>query len=108
MSMNINPAAAASIAGTSRAAARGGEADSQTAEANRQQDRVNAPAGKSGEAAVDAGEETDDRGADGRQLLDSFERSEPEDHHDGSRENSAEEQSEEENIDSSEGLDLQM
>ena len=36
--MNINPsAAAASIAGTSRAAARGGEADSQAIESTRQQ-----------------------------------------------------------------------
>ena len=74
--MNINPSAA-SIAGTSRAAARGGEADNQAAEATRQQTAAEKPAGKDSESnAVDAGDQTDDRGGNGRQMLDTFERSE--------------------------------
>ena len=74
--MNINPAAAASVAGTARAAARGGEADSQATESTRQQSKVDSPAGKSGESAVEAGDQTEDRDADGRQLYDTFEQSE--------------------------------
>lgn len=71
--MNINPAAAASIAGTARAAGRGGESDNQTTEAARQQATSETPAGKSSESAVDAGDQTQDRGGDGRQVLDVFE-----------------------------------
>ena len=54
--MNINPAAAASIAGTARAAGRGGESDNQATEATRQQSTSETPAGKSSESTVDAGE----------------------------------------------------
>ncbi len=74
--MNINPsAAAASIAGTSRAAARGGEADSQAVESTRQQATADKPGGKSADSnAIDAGEQTGDRHGNGRQLLDQFER----------------------------------
>ena len=81
--MNINPganaSAAASVAGTSRAAARGGEADNQATEATRQQAAADSPAGKSQEATVDAGEQTNDRGGNGRQVLDVFEREEQDD-----------------------------
>ncbi len=74
--MNINPsAAAASIAGTSRAAARGGEADSQAVESTRQQATAEKPGGKSGDSnAIDAGDQTGDRHGNGRQMLDQFER----------------------------------
>jgi hypothetical protein len=74
--MNINPsAAAASIAGTGRAAARGGEADAQAMEATRQQATADKPGGKSADSnAIDAGDQTSDRDGDGRQLLDQFER----------------------------------
>jgi hypothetical protein len=77
--MNINPAAAASIAGTARAAGRGGESDNQATESTRQQSTTEAPAGKSSESAVDAGDQTQDRGGDGRQVLDVFEHAEQED-----------------------------
>ena len=71
--MNINPAAAASIAGTARAARRGGESDNQATESTRQRSTTEAPAGKSSESTVDAGDQTQDRGGDGRQVLDVFE-----------------------------------
>ncbi len=75
--MNINPSAAASVAGTSHAAARGGEADNQASEATRQQSTAEAPAGKSAESnAVDAGDQAGDRHGNGRQVLDIFEHSE--------------------------------
>jgi len=70
--MNINPAAAASVAGTSRAARSGGESDNQATEATRQKSAADAPGGKTGEAAIDAGDSTQDRGGDGRQVLDVF------------------------------------
>lgn len=74
--MNINPSAAASVAGSSRAASRGGEADNQAVEATRQQSVAEKPAGKSADSnAVDAGDQTGDRGGNGRQLLDVFDRS---------------------------------
>ncbi len=77
--MNINPSAAASVAGTSRAAARGGESENQSAEATKQQAKSDAPGGKGGDtAAVDAGDHADDRYGDGRQTLDTFERSDSE------------------------------
>jgi len=77
--MNINPSAAASVAGTSQAAAKGGDADNQATEATRQQSRADAPAGKATDTnAVDAGDQTDDRGGNGQQVLDVFERSEEE------------------------------
>jgi hypothetical protein len=74
--MNINASAAANIAGTSRAASRGGESDKQAAEATRQQSTAETPAGKAADSsAVDAGDQTDDRHGNGRQVLDVFERS---------------------------------
>lgn len=74
--MNINVNAVASLAGTSHAAARGGEAEAQAAEATRQQAVSQTPAGKSPDsAAVDAGDQTSDRDGHGRQVLDTFERS---------------------------------
>ena len=74
--MNINPsAAAASIAGTSRAAARGGEAEAQAIESTRQQATADKPGGKSADSnAIDAGDQTSDRDGNGRQVLDRFER----------------------------------
>jgi hypothetical protein len=75
--MNINPSAAASVAGTARAAARGGDSDNQASEATRQQSTADAPGGKPSDSnAVDAGDQTGDRGGNGRQVLDIFERSE--------------------------------
>ncbi len=74
--MNINPSAAASVAGTARAAARGGEADNQASEATRQQSTAEKPGGKAVDSsAVDAGDHADDRYGDGRQTLDTFEKS---------------------------------
>jgi len=75
--MNIHPtAAAASIAGTERAANRGGESDARRAEASRQQQVADAPGGKSADSnAIDSGQETSDRGGDGRQVFDTFEQS---------------------------------
>ncbi len=74
--MNINPTAAASVAGTSRAAARGGESDNQASEATRQQSTSETPGGKGADAnAVEAGDQSGDRGGDGRQVLDLFEKS---------------------------------
>jgi hypothetical protein len=71
--MNIHPSAA-SLAGTSRAAARGGEADNQASEAANRQTVAEQPAGKSNDSnALDAGDPTGDRGGDGRQMLDVFE-----------------------------------
>lgn len=72
--MNVypSPGVTASIAGTARAAARGGETDNQATEATRRQAIHEQPAGRSAEGHVDAGEQTDDRGGDGRQALDSF------------------------------------
>ncbi len=74
--MQVNPSsAAASVAGTSRAAARGGEADSQAAEATKRQATAENPGGKTAEAsAIDSSEQTHDRGGDGRQMYDTFER----------------------------------
>jgi hypothetical protein len=73
--MNINPSAAASVAGTSRAAARGGEADSQAIESTRQQAKSESPGGKAADSnAIDAGDQTGDRHGNGRQVLDQFER----------------------------------
>lgn len=75
--MNINPSAAASVAGTARAAAKGGESDNKASEANRQQATADAPAGKASDSsAVDAGDQTGDRDGNGRQVLDVFESSE--------------------------------
>ena len=75
--VNIQPnAAAATVAGTSRAAARGGEADNQATEATRQQSVSEKPAGKAADAsAIDAGDQTGDRGGNGRQVYDRFESS---------------------------------
>lgn len=73
--MNIHPTAA-SLSGTARAAARGGQADSAAAESTRQQSTADTPAGKAADStALDAGDETGDRGGNGRQMLDPFERS---------------------------------
>jgi len=75
--MNVQPnAASASIAGSIRASARGGDAESQTADSVSKQATKEKPAGKSGEtSAIDAGEQTSDRDADGRQMYDTFESS---------------------------------
>jgi hypothetical protein len=73
LDIQFNPAA--SIAGTGRAAARGGEAESQASEAARQQSTAETPAGKSpDQSAVDAGQQTEDRDGHGQQSLDIFER----------------------------------
>lgn len=65
----------ASIAGVSRAAAHGGEQEKQTTEAARQQNTAEKPGGKSADSsAVDAGDATGDRGGDGRQTYDFFEK----------------------------------
>lgn len=76
MNIQFNPVnPAASLAGTGRAAARGGEAESQASEAARQQSTAETPAGKSpDQSAVDAGQQTDDRDGHGQQSLDIFER----------------------------------
>ncbi len=75
--MNINPSAAAAVAGTSRAAARGGESDNQATEARRQQSVSEKPGGKAADSSeIDAGDQTGDRGGDGRQAMDVFERTE--------------------------------
>jgi hypothetical protein len=72
--VSASPGSAASLAGTSRAAARGGESDNQAIEASRQQSMADRPGGKAPDSnAVDAGDETGDRGGNGRQLLDVFE-----------------------------------
>jgi hypothetical protein len=77
--MNINPSAAAAVAGTSRAAARGGEADNQATESTRQQSAAETPGGKPSDSnAVDAGDQTGDRGGNGQQVLDIFERGDEE------------------------------
>ena len=74
--MNINPSAAASVAGTGRAAARGGDADNQATESTRQQSAADKPGGKAADSsAVDAGDQTGDRDGNGHQVLDVFERS---------------------------------
>ena len=74
--MNINPSAAASVAGTSRAAARGGDSENQSTEAANRQSVSEKPAGKAADSsAVDAGDQTDDHDGNGRQLLDVFEHS---------------------------------
>jgi hypothetical protein len=81
--VNVNVNAAASIAGTSRAAARGGEADAQATEATRQQATAETPSGKAPDApAVDAGDQTSDRDGHGQQVLDVFERSKRDQHDD--------------------------
>lgn len=77
--MNINPAAAASVAGTARAAARGGEADNQATESTRQQSKADAPAGAAADSTVHAGDQTQDRDANGQQMYDTFQSSDDED-----------------------------
>ena len=74
--MNVNPAAAASVAGTSRAAAKGGDSDNQATQASARQAAAQSPNGKAeGDNSLDAGEQTSDRDANGRQVFDIFERS---------------------------------
>ncbi|TWU21103.1 hypothetical protein Pla52o_41360 [Novipirellula galeiformis] len=75
--MHVNPtSAASSIAGTARAAARGGEADAQNAEATQRHATTENPGGKTAAtSAIDSSESTHDRGGDGRQMYDSFEQS---------------------------------
>ncbi|MCG8650201.1 MAG: hypothetical protein MI861_10220 [Pirellulales bacterium] len=81
--VNINPNAASIVAGTARAAARGGEADNQAAQASNRQAVSESPGGKDSESnALDAGDQTGDRGGDGRQTLDVFEKSESSDSED--------------------------
>lgn len=77
--MNINPSAAAAVAGTGRAAARGGESDNKAAESTRQQSAAEKPGGKAADSsALDAGDQAGDRSGDGRQTLDVFEHSDDE------------------------------
>ena len=72
--MNINPLPAAAVAGTSRAAAKGGDHDKQVSDAAAKQTAAKSPTGKSESAEqLDAGDPTQDRGGDGRQSLDVFE-----------------------------------
>ncbi|TWU60842.1 hypothetical protein Poly51_11230 [Rubripirellula tenax] len=73
--MNIQPtSAAASIAGTSQAAAKGGDADKIASDATNKQSAADSSTGKNLEVgALDASTKTGDRGGDGRQLYDSFE-----------------------------------
>ena len=101
--MNINPsAAAASIAGTSRAAARGGEADSQAVESTRQQATADKPGGKSADSnAIDAGEQTGDRHGNGRQLLDQFER-----HDEGDEAKADQDEADHESLTNTDGLGI--
>lgn len=74
--MNIQPnAAAASAAGTAHAASKGGETDKQSAEAANRQSVRETPAGQRPEAgAVEQSEQSGDRGGDGREFYDTFER----------------------------------
>lgn len=80
--MNIPPiptptAATTSLAGVSRAAARGGEHESRVGEAARQQRVSEAPAGKvAGSDSIDASDATGDRDGDGRQTYDLFDKHE--------------------------------
>ncbi|WP_144057889.1 hypothetical protein [Novipirellula maiorica] len=92
--MQVNPSsAAANIAGTARAAARGGESDSQAAEATKRQASAENPGGKTAEAsAIDSSEQTHDRGGDGRQLYDTFERAKEHDEDETPTEEAAAEQ----------------
>lgn len=77
--MNINPTPASIVAGTARAAAKGGEADKQASEAASQQSVNGKPGGKASDTdAVDAGSEADDRGGSGHEAYDVFESSESE------------------------------
>ncbi|MEM9588042.1 MAG: hypothetical protein AAGA03_12245 [Planctomycetota bacterium] len=72
--MNIPPTAVTSaVAGTARAAAKGGEADKQATESGNRLATNEKPAGKDdGINQLDAGHETADRDGDGRQLYDRF------------------------------------
>lgn len=73
--MNIVPSGAiVSIAGTSQAVAKGGETEKQATDATSKQAAADAPAGKSEVQSLEAGAKTGDRGGDGRQLLDTFEK----------------------------------
>ncbi|MDA8744015.1 hypothetical protein N9N28_05210 [Rubripirellula amarantea] len=77
--MNINPSAAASVAGTSRAAAKGGDADKLASDATAKQASSQSPTGKTDAVdQLDAGDQTQDRSGDGRQTLDVFEESKKE------------------------------
>lgn len=73
--MNINPAAAALIAGTARAAAKGGDSDARASQDTARQSAARAPGGKdAADTSIEAGDQTSDRDANGRQVLDIFER----------------------------------
>ena len=77
--MNIPSAAAASVAGIGRAIAKGGTSDDQMTQARADQTKQTAPGGKSeGVEQLEAGDPTQDRGGDGRQVLDQFESQEEE------------------------------
>ncbi len=75
--MNIQPTvAAAQVAGTSLAATKGGESDKRAADATQKQAAAESPDGKVGELdPLGKGDAIGDRGGDGRQSLDSFQRS---------------------------------
>lgn len=79
MNINPNPNAANSIAGTARAAARGGEATNRAVDANNKQATAEKPAGKAADSdAIDPGDQTEDRGGNGQQVLDVFQRGDEE------------------------------
>ncbi|QDT06639.1 hypothetical protein K227x_50550 [Rubripirellula lacrimiformis] len=73
--MNINPTpAAASVAGVSRAVAKGGESEKQATDATNKLAASETPGGNHAELSeIDKGSPTGDRGGDGRQDLDTFE-----------------------------------
>lgn len=75
--MNVQPpTTSAAIAGTSHAAAKGGEADRQAADLGRRVSQAEQPGGRAEEpTAIDAGEQTQDRGGNGREAYDRFESS---------------------------------
>ena len=98
--MNINPSAAAPIAGVGRAVAKGGTTDDQVNQARADQSKQTAPGGKSeGPDQLDAGDQTQDRGGDGRQVLDVFE------HHEESGE--GQEEQPEESLQEESTIDLE-
>lgn len=86
--MNIPPVPPASlVAGTAHAASKGGETDKQSSDAVSQQQNANNPGGKALDAiSVEAGEKSGDRDANGREMLDVFERSSEEDSDDANQE----------------------
>lgn len=67
--------AGAGVAGSSYAAAKGGETDKQASESSNQQSTAKSPGGKSEAAGVEAGSQTEDRGGNGQEFYDQFDSS---------------------------------